>query len=301
MAKGCKKCDPHEICEECPEWIFTLADLIMCMMGLFVILWVLKPGMTTPPATAAAAGNPQDVSDFAIDVYEMSRGFGGYELNPTSSNPVEQAAIRRKRQRGQGQGGDTEQKRDSPPGTEELNQSIRPGKQSVVGGRIFFDAGATKFSAETVRNLDEIAKLIRGHRNIILVKGHTALDDLPEDASAEERMALSLQRAKSVADYLTSKGVEPEILRVQGCSTFEPVKQRAYSADALLLNRRVEVISSSDLVEDLQDRPASKLATPSDKPAEPAEHAPAETHGEPDHKAAPAPAEPAHAPAAHGH
>ena len=44
MAKGCKKCDPHEICEECPEWIFTLADLIMCMMGLFVILWVLKPG-----------------------------------------------------------------------------------------------------------------------------------------------------------------------------------------------------------------------------------------------------------------
>ena len=43
MAKGCKKCDPHEICEECPEGIFTLADLIMCMMGLFVILWVLKP------------------------------------------------------------------------------------------------------------------------------------------------------------------------------------------------------------------------------------------------------------------
>ena len=42
MAK-CGKCDPHEICEECPEWIFTLADLIMCMMGLFVILWVLKP------------------------------------------------------------------------------------------------------------------------------------------------------------------------------------------------------------------------------------------------------------------
>ena len=43
MAKPCK-CDPHELCEECPEWIFTLADLIMCMMGLFVILWVLKPG-----------------------------------------------------------------------------------------------------------------------------------------------------------------------------------------------------------------------------------------------------------------
>ena len=50
MAAGCKKCDPHELCEECPEWIFTLADLIMCMMGLFVLLWVLKPGPTAAPA-----------------------------------------------------------------------------------------------------------------------------------------------------------------------------------------------------------------------------------------------------------
>ena len=42
MSAHCK-CKEVE-CEECPEWIFTLADLIMCMMGLFVILWVLKPG-----------------------------------------------------------------------------------------------------------------------------------------------------------------------------------------------------------------------------------------------------------------
>ena len=44
MAAKCGKCDPHEICEECPEWIFTLADLIMCMMGLFVLLWSFGAG-----------------------------------------------------------------------------------------------------------------------------------------------------------------------------------------------------------------------------------------------------------------
>ena len=42
MSKPSCKCKEVE-CEDCPEWIFTLADLIMCMMGLFVILWVLKP------------------------------------------------------------------------------------------------------------------------------------------------------------------------------------------------------------------------------------------------------------------
>ena len=32
MSKKACKCAEVE-CEECPEWIFTLADLIMCMMG----------------------------------------------------------------------------------------------------------------------------------------------------------------------------------------------------------------------------------------------------------------------------
>ena len=42
MAEKACKCKKTE-CEECPEWIFTFADLVMLMMGFFVILWVLKP------------------------------------------------------------------------------------------------------------------------------------------------------------------------------------------------------------------------------------------------------------------
>ena len=42
MSKSACKCKKPE-CEECPEWIFTFADLVMLMMGFFVILWVLKP------------------------------------------------------------------------------------------------------------------------------------------------------------------------------------------------------------------------------------------------------------------
>lgn len=282
MAKGCKKCDPHEICEECPEWIFTLADLIMCMMGLFVILWVLKPGMTTPPTPANAAG-PSDASNqFDEDMGRFRHGFAGSEPVDDDMNPA-----RRARENGKGQGGDTQLKRESPPGTDAMNTAIRLGKMSAVGGRLLFDAGSTRFTPETLRSLDEIATLIRGHRNIVLVKGHTSLDDLPDDASAEERMALSIRRAQSVADYLTSKGVEPEILRVQGCSTFEPVKQRAYSTDALQLNRRVEVIVTASLVEEFQDRPT--VSTPKTAEKE-------ESHGEAKQEA-----ETKHEPAAHGH
>jgi outer membrane protein OmpA-like peptidoglycan-associated protein len=261
MAKKCGKCDPHEICEECPEWIFTLADLIMCMMGLFVILWVLKPGTTTPPPPAVTAQGKQ-VSNFDLDMILFQAGMQGVDPETLAGgDPVLADLIRKRQKLGHGQGGETTQKRETPPGTDEMNSAIRPGKEAIVGGRLLFEAGGTRFLPETSRNLKYIADEIKGHRNIVLVKGHTSLDDLPDDASPEEKMKLSLQRAQSVADYLTSQGVEPEILRVQGCSTFEPVKQRAYTPDSILLNRRVEVITTATLVEDLQDRSKTSSST----------------------------------------
>ena len=94
----------------------------------------------------------------------------------------------------------------------------------MVGGHLGFDAGSLKPCPDTMRILNEIAEHIVGHTNIILVKGHASLDDLPDDASAEQKMDISLRRAQAAADYLMSKGVLPEVLRVQGCSTFEPVR-----------------------------------------------------------------------------
>jgi len=56
-----------------------------------------------------------------------------------------------------------------------------------------------------------------------MVKGHTSLDDLPDGATDQQKMDLSLKRAQAAADFLVQQGVEPKIIRVQGCSTFEPL------------------------------------------------------------------------------
>ena len=107
MAAACKKCDPHEICEECPEWIFTLADLIMCMMGLFVILWVLK-----------TEGKPEDkakTSAEEIKVFAAIREAFDHVPNPDSTDPVDIELLMRKMQKvrphmGPGEGGETKVK-----------------------------------------------------------------------------------------------------------------------------------------------------------------------------------------------
>jgi chemotaxis protein MotB len=250
--KAACKCKPTE-CEECPEWIFTFADLVMLMMGFFVILWVLKPNADpkTDPARAAA-----QAEGYNLMIGDIRGGFG-WEPDPQSTDPVDQAVIRMRARNGPAGKGKSDREQKGAQGTDPEVMSIRPGNVSTVGGRLLFERADAKLSADASKMLDEIARTIRGHRNIVHVKGHTSRDDFADDISAERQMDLSIRRAKAVADYLIKAGVEPEVLRVQGCSIFEPVRQRAYGAEKQANNRRVEVEASATLVEDLQDKSAS--------------------------------------------
>jgi len=259
MAK-CKKCDPHEICEECPEWIFTLADLIMCMMGLFVILWCLKPGGQAQENVTQKQKENQEMIELAGDI---RAGFG-YVPDPNSSDPVDQAMVKKSlRLVGKGHEGTQKVKQEAVEGTDPTVTTIREGKLSAVGTRILFDRGNATLSSEAQHMLDDIAQQIIGMRFIVVIKGHAARDDFPDGATPQQFMDISIRRAQLAADYLVRRGVSPDILRVQGCSFFEPVRERAYSSELQSTNRRVEVYSTDTLVRDLQD-PSRTSSLPMD-------------------------------------
>src|ERR1700733_9670190 len=78
---GCK-CKKAAECEECPEWIFTFADLVMLMMGFFVILWVLKPNPTKEQE------NPKANDDWIAVAAAVREAFG-YLPDPHSRDPVD--------------------------------------------------------------------------------------------------------------------------------------------------------------------------------------------------------------------
>lgn len=272
MAKAGCKCDPHDICEECPEWIFTLADLIMCMMGLFVLLWVLKP---SPGETKQQSESAMQSDARWLETVGEIRGGFGWVPDPNSGDPVDQIILaKRARLAGPGEKGVSTRENKGAEGSDPETTTIRTGREAAVGGRLIFDAGSAELLPQNTRALDQIAQQIRGHRNIVLVKGHAALDDFTDDASAARKMDLSLRRAQAVADYLVSKGVSPDIVRVQGCSTFEPVAERAYSTTAQTSNRRVEVEVTSTLVQELQDPPnrSRPTSSPAPTPAKSEEH-----------------------------
>ena len=247
---ACKKCDPHEICEECPEWIFTLADLIMCMMGLFVLLWVLKE-------SGSKAATPQIAQQQEQEWFRgFQQGFQGYIPTETKdASPL-------KKLNGPGAEGASRERPQSPDGTEEMSSVIRPGREVTTGGKLLFPAGKASIDDELKTRLDRVVELIRGHRQVVQIKGHASRDDLGGDAASAETMKLSLLRAQAVADYLVAKGVDPEIIRLQGCGAFEPVRQGDSTAAGQSTNRRVEVVVSDTLVDQFQDRRSLTVVAP---------------------------------------
>ena len=87
MAKNACKCKEKE-CEECPEWIFTFADLVMLMMGFFVILWVLKP----PEGKSGSA----EANEEWLNVVAKIREAFDYLPDPKSNDPVDQLMLLQK-------------------------------------------------------------------------------------------------------------------------------------------------------------------------------------------------------------
>ena len=194
--KAACRCKTSE-CEECPEWIFTFADLVMLMMGFFVILWVLKP---SPSPKASGSAENQDWIKVAASI----RDAFGYIPKAGSSDPVDQQMILQQMSQpkvpdGPGQGGKTLIRPDGAKGTDPEVTTVRPGKMAVVGGRLLFEKADARLSPAVLDMLDQITDQIRGHLNVVLVKGHTSLDDFDDTATAEQRMDLSIRRRKPCA------------------------------------------------------------------------------------------------------
>lgn len=251
MSKHDCKCKKSAECEECPEWIFTFADLVMLMMGFFVILWVLKP---TPNKNEPNSGSPND--DWIAVAAAVREAFG-YMPDPHSKDPVDLHMLLKKLHtvnpaKGPTPGSKAHLEEQGAKGTDSEVQTIREGKRAAIGGRLLFDRGSGELTADTRNALEQIVARIRGHFNIVMIKGHSALDDLPEGTPGPQLMELSLRRAQAVADFLISKGVDAQVLRVQGCSTFEPINERAYTAEAQAPNRRAEIEVTASLVGDRQ-------------------------------------------------
>lgn len=107
--------------------------------------------------------------------------------------------------------------------------------ETVRLNNIFFEYNKSELLEDSYSELKRLTKLLKDNPNMeIEIAGHT--DNI---GSTAYNLDLSRRRAQSVADYLTSEGIEPQRLKVRGYGERLPVSSNE-TEEGRQMNRRVE-------------------------------------------------------------
>jgi len=110
------------------------------------------------------------------------------------------------------------------------------GKKYTVSG-LFFATGSAKIADGSNTALDNLADFLQKNPTVkIEIGGHT--DNVGNEATNQR---LSESRAKSVADYLASKGIPATRVVFKGYGDKEPIATNDDEKDGRELNRRIEM------------------------------------------------------------
>ncbi len=131
----------------------------------------------------------------------------------------------------------------SIPDTQELKSSAIPATQQTlsVGSTlvlhdIYFQFDRSVILQQSYKELTRLLELMQDNPKMrIEIGGHT--DD---KGSVEYNRKLSESRAKAVADYLTTKGIDPKRLSYRGYGKSKPIEDNS-TEEGRSKNRRVEI------------------------------------------------------------
>ena len=116
-----------------------------------------------------------------------------------------------------------------------VNIEFDPTKTFILEN-VEFDFGKATLRPQSYKTLDELVDYLeRKSDDKIEIGGHT--DNIGSEA---KNKILSLERAKSIVEYLISKGIDPARLTAKGYGSMEPIEENKTEAGRQK-NRRSEV------------------------------------------------------------
>lgn len=232
MAKK-KPAKPEEAGESAPMWIVSFADLVTLMMSFFVVLYALKSG-----------GKDKEIDVATAIAQEFS-----WKPAPDAMDPyAERYRVRNGMKPMDKTKGDADNPAQGTPGNADKVNVISPGDMLTSGGVLSFELNKSDLDATSKDTIARLYDILRGHNNVLFVKGHVSTDEIPLRPDDPNGLNLSMRRANIVADELVRLGVDRRVLRPVACGPFEPVKVGVYDTTGQRQNRRVEVFSTNTVV-----------------------------------------------------
>lgn len=221
--------DEEEGGGDIPEWVVTFGDMMSLLLTFFIML--------------VSMSEIKEEKQFQAVLQSMRRQFG-HEASMASLTPGQSAATNsamqsiasmgRAKRKDIVRGGN---KVKSVTGEDNLVRTIRPGRDTTVGGVVFFGEETAELSDESRARLDEIATQVAGKPQKIEIRGHTSRK--PTDGL--DHWALAYERCRNVLDYLVQSGIDPERIRLGSAGKHEPLDDRLDEASRKR-NARVEVL-----------------------------------------------------------
>jgi chemotaxis protein MotB len=242
-----------------PEWVVTYGDMMSLLLTFFIMLVSMS-------SIKKDEGKTRAMLDAIRQAFGPTKGTFGVPGRSTQTN----SAWGERSSRGaQSKGGLERSSRDSEGagGAFKSSERISEGTLITLGGPAAFSRFQAGLSPQLKRNLDIIARVVASKTNQVVVRGHASPEPLPSDADfaaaavgisvpwpktqsrrflmidnlpIRDQMDMSFARARSVANYLISKKIDPRRLLVTAAGDTE---QRLVTRNRAgqKLNRRVDV------------------------------------------------------------
>lgn len=238
MAKKKQQCG-----EGVPEWVVTYGDMMSLLLTFFILL-----------AAFSELKKEDEYREVAQSIKEAF-GYRGGAGNLMIDDPPLRSIIEELDKLSLELRNKSKVSQSDIEGMEGRDVSVRKvqeGLMFTIGGHLTFAPESAELMDSAKEPLRHVADLLRGRTNKIMIRGHAALKKPSASFKYKDLLDLSYYRAKAVHDYLVSTcGLDPAVLSIEARGAQEPLVPRRYTTDGQAVNRRVEIILTEVLIEDL--------------------------------------------------
>ncbi|MFK7776561.1 MAG: flagellar motor protein MotB [Gimesia sp.] len=215
-----------------PEWVVTYGDMMSLLLTFFIMLVSMSEIRNDEGSVRAMLESMRE----RFGSEDGNAAVPGKSSNPTSNRSKPASS-------GTNSDGGTKAGKEKSAGGGGANKTverINSGTEVTLGGTASFDRFSAKLNPVLKQRLSIVAEILLPSPNRLIVRGHASPEPLPKDSKYRDSQELSFYRAKNVAEFLESKGIEPERLIVSSAGDAEP-RTITRNPEEQYLNRRVDV------------------------------------------------------------
>jgi chemotaxis protein MotB len=234
--------DDDEPAPGIPEWVVTFGDMMSLLLTFFIMLVSMSEMKKDDRFQAMLESMRQQFGHEA----SMAAIMPGSSPAMNSSMPA-MASMGRAKRLDIMRGGNPVK---SVTGDASLVRTIRPGRDTAVGGVVFFGEDEATLTEQAKLDLSHIAQQVAGKPHKIEVRGHSSRKPAP---AGQTHWTLASERAGVVKDYLVELGIDSQRIRLGSAGANEPLDTKT-DIESRQRNARVEVL--------LWDEPVTRLTAP---------------------------------------